>query len=63
MTVKIVTDSSCDLEAGLKETYDIDVIPLYINIGEESFIDGVTITREEFYQAVTVLVTGFAIKN
>ena len=53
MTVKVITDSSCDLAPGIKEQYDIDVIPLYINIGEKSFIDGETITREEFYQNLT----------
>jgi DegV family protein with EDD domain len=53
MPVKIITDSSCDLAPGLKEALNIDVIPLYINIGEQSFLDGVTITREEFYQNLT----------
>lgn len=50
MPVKIITDSSCDLAPGIRENYDVEVIPLYINIGDKSFIDGVTITREEFYQ-------------
>jgi DegV family protein with EDD domain len=53
MTVKIITDSSCDLASEVKEAYNIDVIPLYINIGNESLIDGITITREEFYQNLT----------
>lgn len=53
MPVKIITDSSCDLAPDIKDLYDIDVIPLYINIGEKSFVDGVDITREEFYQNLT----------
>ena len=53
MTVKIITDSSCDLAPGVKEELGIDVVPLYINIGEESFIDGVTIQRKEFYENLT----------
>jgi DegV family protein with EDD domain len=57
MAVKIITDSSCDLAPGLKETLNIDVIPLFINIGDESFIDGETITREEFYQNLTTYET------
>lgn len=53
MTVKIITDSSCDIAPGVKENLNIDVIPLFINIGDQSFIDGETITREEFYQNLT----------
>jgi DegV family protein with EDD domain len=50
MTVRIVTDSTCDLPAATLARYDIRVVPLYINAGQESFLDGVDITREEFYK-------------
>jgi DegV family protein with EDD domain len=49
MTTKIVTDSTCDLPQDIIQKYDIAVIPLYINIGDEGFLDGVEITRKEFY--------------
>jgi len=29
--------------------YDIGVVPMYINVGEKSYLDGVEISREEFY--------------
>jgi DegV family protein with EDD domain len=49
MTVRIVTDSTCDLPAEVIERYGIEVVPLYINIGGESYQDGVDLSREQFY--------------
>lgn len=49
MTIRIVTDSTCDLPSHIIEKYGIHVVPLYINIGREGYLDGVDITREEFY--------------
>ena len=50
MTIKIVTDSTCDIPKELVEKYQITVIPCYINLEGESYLDGVDITRQEFYQ-------------
>lgn len=50
MEIRIVTDSTCDLPPGLIEKHRITVVPLYINIGERSYLDQVEITRREFYQ-------------
>ena len=47
MSVKIVIDSTTDLVPELLGKFEI--VPLTVNFGEEEFIDGVTITREEFY--------------
>lgn len=49
MSLRIVTDSTCDLPASVIEQYKIKVAPLYINIGKESYRDGVDISRTEFY--------------
>ena len=49
MTVRIVTDSSCDLPTETIARYGIRVVPLYINVGKQGFLDGIDITREEFY--------------
>jgi DegV family protein with EDD domain len=49
MTIRIVTDSTCDLPAEIVAQYGIAVVPLYINLGGESYLDGVDLTREEFY--------------
>jgi fatty acid-binding protein DegV len=53
MTVRIVTDSTCDLPAELVERHRIIVVPTYINIGAQSYLDGVEITRAEFYARLT----------
>ncbi len=49
MTVRIVTDSACDLPAETIARYGIHVIPLYINVGNQGYLDGIDISREEFY--------------
>ena len=50
MKISIVTDSTCDLPEPIVEKHGITVIPLYINQGENSYLDGVDMTREEFYR-------------
>ena len=50
MPVRIVTDSTCDLPAETVAQYGICVVPLYINVGKQGFLDGIDITRQEFYE-------------
>ena len=52
MAIRIITDSNCDLPADLIEQYGIVVIPMYINIGAESYLDGVEMSREDFYEGL-----------
>jgi DegV family protein with EDD domain len=49
MDVRIVTDSTCDLPAETIAVCGIHVIPLYINVGNQGYLDGIDISREEFY--------------
>ncbi len=49
MPVRIVTDSTCDLPAETIDCYGICVVPLYINVGNQGFLDGIDMKREEFY--------------
>lgn len=49
MDIRIVTDSTCDLPASIVEKHGITVIPLHIQHGGQTFLDGVNLTREEFY--------------
>ena len=49
MTVRIVTDSTCDLPEQVIAENGITVVPLYVNFGAESYLDGVDISRGEFY--------------
>ncbi len=50
MSIKIVTDSTCDLPQDLLQEYGVTVVPLYINFGDQGYLDGVELTRQEFYQ-------------
>jgi DegV family protein with EDD domain len=50
MSVRIVTDSTCDLAPETIARYGICVVPLYINVGRQGYLDGIDITHEEFYQ-------------
>ncbi len=49
MSVKIMSDSTCDLSPELVKQYDIDVLPLHIVLGDQEYEDGVTITPDEVY--------------
>lgn len=57
MSIRIVTDSTCDLPDDLLRKHDITVIPLYINIGEKGYLDRVDISREEFYRRLPTFET------
>ncbi|MEW5872636.1 MAG: DegV family protein [Chloroflexota bacterium] len=54
MTVRIVTDSTCDLPAETIARYGIHVVPLYINVGKQGYLDGIDMTREEFYNRLPI---------
>ena len=48
MKVRIITDSTADVTAELKQR--LLTVPLTVHFGEEEFIDGVTITHTQFYE-------------
>lgn len=48
--IKIITDSSCDLPEYIIKRYNIAVIPLNVLFDEDSYLDGVDITKQEFYE-------------
>lgn len=48
-TVRIVTDSSCDLPASTAEEFDITIVPLTIRFGEDEFIDREELSTAEFW--------------
>lgn len=47
--VRIVTDSTSDLPASLREQYGITMVPLDVRFGQEVFKDQVDMSSEEFY--------------
>lgn len=50
--IKIITDSTADLSQELYDKYDIEVLPLLINFGDESYLDGVEINPEEVFRRI-----------
>jgi len=50
MTIRIVTDSSCDLPPEIIRENKVTVIPLFINVGDQSYLDGVDLSHQEFYE-------------
>jgi DegV family protein with EDD domain len=53
VTVRVVTDSTADLPDEVVQELGITVVPLHIHFGEETYEDGVTITKDEFYHRLT----------
>ncbi len=53
MGIKIVTDSTSDFPKSLAEELGVTVVPLNVHFADEVFIDGVTISQQEFLQKLT----------
>ncbi len=49
MTVRIVTDSSCDLPQAMADALRIRIVPLSVRFGDTEYIDRTTITATEFW--------------
>lgn len=47
--IALVTDSACDLDQELFERYQINMVPININFGENHYLDKITIQPEQFY--------------
>ena len=50
MAVRIIVDSACDLIPEQIKKYQLDVLPIKTIFGEEEFLDGVTMSHEEFFE-------------
>ena len=49
--IKITCDSAADLNELFKQN-DVDVIPLFVNLGSDEYLDGVTVTPQNIYDFV-----------
>jgi DegV family protein with EDD domain len=50
MSIRVVTDSSCDLPQSMIDDLKISVVSLSIRFGDEEFIDRVTIDNNQFWE-------------
>lgn len=47
--VRIITDGTSDMSAQRGQELNVHVMPMRVFFGQESFLDGIDITREEFF--------------
>ncbi len=52
MTVKIISDSTCDLSPELLRQYDVSITSLSVCCGERIGADGTEITPDDIYEYV-----------
>lgn len=48
--IALVTDSTCDLPMDLIDRYQVNVVPINLNFGDNHYLDKVTIQPEQFYE-------------
>ncbi|SCY94560.1 DegV family protein [Alkaliphilus peptidifermentans] len=54
-SIKIITDSTCDLSPTLLKELDIAIVPLYVVFNEDSYKDGIDINTTDLYSRVNKL--------
>ncbi len=50
MPIGIVTDSTADLPPDIVTKYQIQVVPALLTIGDKTYLDGVGLSRDDFYR-------------
>ena len=49
----LTADSTCDLSKELVERYDVRIVPFNVILGNETFLDGITVKPEDIYDYVS----------
>jgi len=47
--IALVTDSTCDLSQDLIDFYQINIVPMNINFGDNHYLDKITLQPDQFY--------------
>ena len=50
--LRIVTDGAADMPADWEEKYEIHILPLRVNFGDTTYVQGVNFKLEDFYRLV-----------
>ena len=50
MTIRILTDSACDIPQALADQYNITIVPLTYSFGDQEFVDRKSLTAEQFWK-------------
>lgn len=54
MSVKILIDSASDLSESESKTLGVGLLPIKIQFGDDEFLDGVTLLKNEFYEKLAL---------
>src|SRR6185436_19035116 len=57
MKLGIVTDSTSDIPKYLIDQYELEVVPSILILDGKEYIDGISISREDFYKRLPTLQT------
>ena len=55
MNIKITADSTCDLSEELLRQWNISLMPMHILMGEDSYLDGVTVHPADVFAYVNTV--------
>ena len=50
MKTRVVADSSCGISIEEAKKIDLEILPLVINFGKESYRDGTEMNNEQFFK-------------
>ncbi len=50
--IRIVTDGAADMPSGWEQEYDIQVVPINIQFGEKTYLQGIDLSNDDFYHLV-----------
>ena len=48
--IEVVTDSTCDIPDNTAQAIGVSIIPAHVNIGQQTYRDGVDLDRKTFYE-------------
>ena len=57
MSIRILTDTACDLTKEEYKKYNVEYLPLIVSFGEQDYYDNETITANEFYEKLVSATT------
>ena len=52
MTVRIVTDSACDLPEEVERSLNIEIVPLTVRFGDQEYVDRGELGVAEFWERI-----------
>jgi len=50
MAIKIIVDSTCDIDMSMQEKLDINILPLTVHFDDEELRDGIDISKKVFFE-------------